>query len=249
MLNSDDLTTLSQKILIFGASRGLGRAILTELLRQEPTAKFFCVSRRWTPLTNQNSSSDEGDNLRVKFLACDLSRPLDSQFLDQLKEFAPTKVFYCVGGGPHGRYEQKEWKDHQWALQVSFLTFAHLLHFIMTHLRQVSQVVVIGSAIAEDKPDPMASSYAAAKHALCGLISSVRHERQALSEEVLGATQGTELDLRLYSPGYIDTDMLPKNAKPRLAGLRIFSAEEIASDLVQWTKQKDSEWHRVVKSL
>ncbi len=249
MKNSDDSASLNQKILIFGASRGLGRAILVELLREDPAAKFFCVSRRWTPLPYEKSASEEKNNSRIKFVAYDLSQPLALEFLDQLKEFSPTKVIYCVGGGPYGRFERKEWKDHQWALQVSFLSLAQLLHYCMSQLPQVNQVVVIGSAIAEEHADPMAASYAAAKHALRGLLSSIQSERGTHDESFNNMNKGTELDLRLYSPGYIDTDMLPKKAKPRQEGVRIFSSEELAKDLVLWIQQKDSEWHRVVRSL
>ena len=61
--------------------------------------------------------------------------------------------------------------------------------------------------MAEDKADPLAGSYAAAKHALRGLVDSVNSEQES------------EIKLLLFSPGYMQTDLLPSNSRPRQDGL------------------------------
>ena len=79
----------------------------------------------------------------------------------------------------------------------------------------------MGSSVAEDKADPGAASYAAAKHALKGLLESVILEKP-------------DLDVRLFSPGYMDTGMLPQNAWPRQQGLAE-DPDAVARRLWQWS--------------
>jgi hypothetical protein len=64
---------------------------------------------------------------------------------------------------------------------------------------------------------------------LKGLITSVQNEN---------STEG--LDLRLFSPGYMDTGLLPKNAWPRQGGQRIFSTDEVANQLLTWLENSSS---------
>lgn len=145
-------------------------------------------------------------------------------------QFQSQKLFYVAGGGPYGAFENKKWSDHQWAFKVNFLCPAFLLHQLMqTNICQ--QIVIVGSAIAESKPDVNAASYAAAKHALKGLITSVQAEQKKMSQ--------AQIDLRLFSPGYIDTPMLPTNAWPRQLtveqqALMIASPKALAEQLLGW---------------
>lgn len=158
-----------------------------------------------------------------------------SSYLLQLREFAPTHMIYFAGGGPYGSYGEKQWKDHQWAMKVSYEFPAYLLHDCLnspwSNLKQIS---FIGSAIAEAKPDPRAASYSAAKHALVGLLKSVQKEEHG------------SLDLRLFSPAYMDTALLPKHAWPRQQG-QIQSAKLVAQQLYQWLqKTNDANGHLVI---
>ncbi|MBK7960771.1 MAG: hypothetical protein IPK04_05925 [Bdellovibrionales bacterium] len=84
------------------------------------------------------------------------------------------------------------------------------------------QGIFIGSQIAERNPDINAASYTAAKHALLGIISTL--QKEALEGK---DTKKASLahDLRLFSPGYMNTSLLPPTAWPRLGALR-FSSQE-----------------------
>ncbi|MBX9769145.1 MAG: hypothetical protein K2X47_17855, partial [Bdellovibrionales bacterium] len=135
------------------------------------------------------------------------------------------RLIYFVGGGPHGLFQQKQWKDHEWSFQVTFRTPARFLHEVMRNSLGLQQLTFIGSAIAGDSPDPEAASYCAAKHALQGLISSIQEEQRHLPADTL--------DLRLYSPGYMNTGLLPRNAWPRYKG-NVLEPELVAQDLLEW---------------
>jgi short-subunit dehydrogenase len=206
---------MNNRYVILGASRGLGWAFFKNKLAAVADTKFLLVSRKI-------SESHITDADRVKIYKNDFSKiPVDSYFLKVLKEFSPTHIVYCAGGGPYGRFENKKWSDHMWALNVNFLFPAELLHLISNDsesYRNLKSITFIGSQIAESNPDAMAASYAAAKHALKGLVTTVQLE------------SNLPFKAKLFSPGYILTDLLPLNSLPRVEN-KASSAEVVASQL------------------
>ncbi|AZZ37960.1 hypothetical protein CIK05_14495 [Bdellovibrio sp. qaytius] len=197
----------AHKFILLGASRGLGWATYQALAKKYPAAEFLLVSRKIT----------EGNYQSFKF---DFAKELSSDFLTKLSDFNPTTIIYFAAGGPYGNFQEKKWTDHQWALQVSFLFPAQLIHSLMQKAPStLKKFVVVGSAIAENKPDPGAASYCAAKHALKGLVSTLKEENKSAFK------------IDLFSPGYIETDMLPAHSWPRQQGLAA-SAENVALQLI-----------------
>ena len=142
--------------------------------------------------------------------------------LNQLSGAELDTLVYVAGGGPFGDYASKEWKDHQWAFRLNFEFPAQLLHHFLQNPGTLKKLVFVGSSVAESKPDPGAASYAASKHGLKGLIESVIAENPPLT-------------IQLFSPGYMDTDMLTANAWPRQQGLAEDPAE-VARRLWQWSE-------------
>ncbi len=211
-----------EKIAILGSSRGLGASLASVIAESQPNAKLFLISRTLPPIQND----------QVVCYKCDLTKQ------DQIKgvyNFLSlnelTRIVYVAGGGPWGKYAQKDWKDHQWTLQLNLLTPAWLMHELIKNKdyqwRSLNQIVFVGSAIAESKPDPNAASYCAAKHALKGLALSVKQEYP-------------EFDLRLFSPGYMDTMLLPPSAWPRKQADQVKSPREVAERLWAWMTQPSS---------
>lgn len=141
------------------------------------------------------------------------------------KTNSQIRIFYFAGGGPHGVFASKKFSDHMWAMNVSYLAFANILHFVLNQFSNLKhlQIIAIGSSIAESKPDYHAASYSAAKHALKGLISSIQLEY-------------SQADVRLFSPGYMKTKMLPPMAWVyQLNGLAA-SPKQVASILSEWSQ-------------
>ncbi len=205
-----------ETIALLGASRGLGWA-LAEHLGEE---NLLLVARRPPP-------QEKFERLKqARFQALDLAaaEQVEQILFPELSDFDPHRIVYLAGGGPYGPYGGKEWKDHLWAYQLSLLTPARLIHWVlkskqMGGLKRLQQLVFVGSAVAEDRADPGAASYASAKHGLKGLIRSLQAE---------------PLDIRLFSPGYMNTQMLPPNAWPRQQGERILEPEAVAQELWTW---------------
>lgn len=203
-----------------GCSRGLGRAVTQIMSQGELLQKALLVSRSTKALETL------AQELSQQSHSCDLdfSRPADvTSLCHEIKSLRPKRIFYFAGGGPYGEYGSKEWKDHQWAWQVSFLTPAQLIHVILSDptYKFVEQVICVGSLIADSRPDHRAASYASAKHALKGLISSLHLENLSL-------------DLRLFRPGYMNTGLLPPNAEPRQQPNTLAEPEVVAQEFVSW---------------
>jgi len=147
---------------------------------------------------------------------------------DKINKFSPTHIFYIAGGGPHGLFASKSYKDHLWAYRLNLLAPAKLIHWALNNL-SLKQLIITGSSVAEGKADPLASSYASAKHGLKGLVASLREEK-------------LNVDLRLFSPPYMETDLLPKNSEPYSKG-QVKSSAEIAKLFYEWSNDANGLWH------
>lgn len=214
-----------ENILIVGASRGLGRAFVNELDKSKSELKLTLASRK-----NPNIEKHQ-------YFKFDASKSDDlTHFLKVIDELKPQRIFYFAGGGPYGEFQKFDWKDHEWALNVNFLTPAKILHHVLNNPLEVKQLGFVGSLIAEENPHPFGASYGAAKAALLGLINSVVAEKQST------------LDLRLFSPDYIDTDLLPKNAYPRRMNLPILPTQSAAEKMLSWLIEPKGHWHYQLKA-
>ncbi len=206
--------------MVLGASKGLGASVVEELAKHHPY--LLIVGRNEIRLNSCAAKLAKAD-VQTDIVACDVFKSEDQKRLfEMIEDFKPDRIINLIGGGPFGRFSEKEWKDHAWAFEVTFLFSARLLHFALgsEKLQSLKQIVFTGSSVAENKADPNASSYSAAKHALRGLVYSVNAESPGV-------------DLRLYSPPYMDTNLLPKNAWPRESG-QVCDPTVVAQHMVRW---------------
>jgi short-subunit dehydrogenase len=207
------------KIAILGASRGLGSALVAQIHKESAESVLLLSSRKEAELKSLANRLDW-------VVPADFTNSAGQEaVINALAEFSPNMVFYVAGGGPFGLYQDKSWRDHAWALELNLTFPAKLIHYLLSHEPfrvGLQKVIVVGSAIAGHRPDPKASAYAAAKHGIRGLITSLQAENPWF-------------DLQLYEPGYLDTAMLPPNAWPRQQGLATNPNEE-ARKLWQWSQ-------------
>jgi short-subunit dehydrogenase len=227
------MNSLKKKVAVLGASRGLGLAISNTFTAECSDSQLLLVSRKIKSTLeqlHQQTQTDYQKNrlLQMSSFTCDFSSTENlSPLMNQLVSFNPNQIIYVSGGGPFGDFQTKNWKDHHWALNVNLLFPAELLHRVLNSIKdknefpQLTQFVFTGSAIAESFPDPKSASYAMAKHGLKGLITSIQKENPPI-------------DVRLFSPGYIDTLLLPPNAWPRQEQKKIHNPEDLAQILYKW---------------
>lgn len=199
-----------KKWALIGASRGLGRAVADSLPKGD---QLLLVSRK-EPLNLAREA---------EFFRCDLAQGEDrAKLLAKLQQFVPDAVIDFAAGGPYGEFAQKNFKDHLWAFQVSFIAKAELVHGLAQMPTPPKMVCWIGSAIAEDEGDVKAGAYAAAKAALKSLFFTLKKE------------QSLPFPLLMFSPGYIDTDLLPQGAAPRKQADSLWKPTEVAAKLLKF---------------
>lgn len=212
---------MNKRFILLGASRGLGWATY-QLLSKKMNDSFLLSSRKI-------KTRSEEVNQNTKLVEQDFSKvPVNVEFLAELQSFRPTNIVYFAGGGPYGHFADKKWSDHTWALNTTFMYPAELLHSVVAGKDKwpdLKQITIIGSAIAENQPDPKAASYAAAKHALRGLIETLKLEP-------------IRIDIELFSPGYMQTDMLPPNSQPRQNN-RAENPADVAKKLIKVIEKND----------
>lgn len=192
--------------LLLGASRGLGLQFQKILQQKQISSKSYSRTLNAVDFTKAS---------------------MWDELLLQFQKDQPEVLIYFAGGGPYGAFQKKDFKDHQWAFRLNFEFPAFLLHSLLKQpqdFSNVRQVCFVGSSIAESQPDANAASYAAAKHALKGLVTTVQRE-------------SPRFDLRLFSPGYMDTSLLPADAWPRQKDGLVASAEAVAADLWAWLQE------------
>ena len=223
------------RTLIFGGSRGLGRAI-GEMIANHGTTSEVGLSSQELLIVSRNPQVKLGTAL-----PWDLADEKKlNELIPQLCTWNPQTIFYAAGGGPWGNFQNQSWDSHTWALQLNLLTPMRILHDLLRTSSSLRQWIFIGSAIAEDKADPRASSYCAAKHALRGLVGTLQ------SEKPVNAS-GQLVDIRLFSPGYMDTDLIPSKFKKALVEKGILlDPQTVAADLVEWAQRPNpSSGHRI----
>lgn len=211
------------RAVILGASRGLGAQLVAQA-----SATRYSVTGFGRKESNLRALQERFP--LFEYQVADFSTRVGQDLaISYLLETSFNHVFCVAGGGPYGRFGEQSWESHDWAIEVSFRFQARLLHALAQNHR-FEQVVLIGSSVAETLPDPKASSYCAAKHALRGLWSTIRLEYP-------------EWDVRLFSPGYMDTDMLPANAAVRKLG--VYDPATLARELWMWSLTADKGGHKV----
>ena len=194
--------------LLVGASRGLGASFARLLLEGQPRAEITVVSRKPPSLS------------LGRWISADISKTEGQQTVLELCHQSDfTHAIYFAGGGPFADFQKREWKDHHWALQVTFLFAAQWTHFLLSKKNPPKSLTLIGSSVAETGGDPGAASYAAAKAGLRGLFESLALEKPST-------------ELRMFSPGYMDTDLLPKGSFPREQ--QVWSPEVVAAELYEF---------------
>ncbi|MCB0414136.1 MAG: SDR family oxidoreductase [Bdellovibrionales bacterium] len=225
-----------EKILVFGGTKGVGRQYVDMAREKLYPASEVLVIARSENLLEDIQSQKESNSIEIKTKSLDISKEHEQEkALEIADEFDPTRVVYFIGGGPFGEFGQKKWSSHDWAYQVNFLFPAKLIHHhLKKNMTTVRQMIFLGSAIAESKADPKSASYSAAKHALLGLMKSVVEE-------------GAFIDLRLFSPGYINTSLMPKADSLRSQGIKVFEPKEVAVELWKWQYEEDQNFHRIFR--
>jgi len=185
-----------KKILITGASRGLGKELA--LLLDRKSCSFYLVARSIPDLNSLKNTL----NNPAKVFPCDLShsaqrRRLIADIIDSTKRL--DVIINCAGIGSHSRLSQMTVDEVERVMQLNALAPLELIAGLRPLLPADGLIVNIGSAAGEMRL-PSIGLYAASKAALHTFTYSVAFEGVQTLLVVLGALRGTNFAQSITHP-------------------------------------------------
>ena len=185
---------MSHVTLVTGASRGIGKAIVEILLKNE-TSKVVVVARSQAPLEalQQKYSSD-----RVAFVAGDITAPETSKKAVELaiSKFGQLNAVIANAGvldpiGPIETTDVQKWKQ---LYDINFFSVVELIKQSLPHLKKTNGKVIGVSSIAAFVEFSGWYAYGSSKAALNHLMLSLAAEEK-------------EIQAIAVAPGVVDTEM------------------------------------------
>jgi NADP-dependent 3-hydroxy acid dehydrogenase YdfG len=175
--------------LVTGATRGIGRAIATELARAG--VRLTLVAR------DQRQLEPFADELHAVAIACDVGSSIDCERTLLAMGTAPDILVNNAGLFVPASIEETPASDFEAALAVNLAgPFRIVSAFLPTmRARGRGDIVTIGS-IADHTTLPGNAAYGASKHGL-----------RALHEVLRAELRGTGVRATLISPGPVDTSL------------------------------------------
>lgn len=215
-------TIVGSRILVTGASQGIGRALAIEAAKAG--AKVLAAARQMSLLEElANEVKRLGHSLEV--VAADVTSPQDRQkLLDAAKtQLGGLDVLVNNAGiGSTGHFADVEFAHLRKIFEVNFFGLAETTRLLLPLLKQgVKPAIVNISSIAGKRGIPARSHYASSKFAVQGFSDALRAEV---------AKDG--VDVLVVSPGLTQTNfsknMIEQKAKVQLDHLRGMTSEAVA---------------------
>jgi len=183
--------------LVTGASRGIGRAIATELARRG--YNLLLVARSADVLAQLATELQQAHKVQAQVLATDLAAPGAA---GRVAEWASSQasdlavLINNAGYGLWGRFDDLPLADQQNMLQLNMMVPVELLHHLLPLLRQQPKAYVLNvSSTAAYQAVPTLSLYAASKAFLLTFSRGLRYE-----------LRGSAVSVTCLSPGATNTD-------------------------------------------
>jgi short-subunit dehydrogenase len=214
------------RILLTGASSGIGRALALELSRQG--ANLLAFARR-EELLKDLARAAPGPG-RVHYVAGDVTNPADRQrCLDAaLSQFGGLDVLVNNAGiGALGLFEHADEARLRQVMEVNFFAPAELIRSALPLLKNGHNPLIVNiSSVLGLRSIPTMSEYCASKFALQGLSESLRAEFVRLG-----------IDLLVVSPGTTESEffnnLVETKGEVLWPGRPRRSAEAVARDIVR----------------
>ena len=160
-----------KNIIVTGASSGIGKAIIDELVQEEGN-RILAACRR------ADRVSDYGENV-IPF-SCDLStrEGVDAMFSRAEELFDNVDVFFCNAGAPYyERFDYEDWERIEYIFKLNTISHIYSYSKYLHHLNgREGHLVYTVSAMGE-MALPGYALYAATKFAMKGFQQAVRDEK------------------------------------------------------------------------
>ena len=210
------------RMLITGASQGIGRALALEAARQ---GARVLVSARQENLLQELAQAARTAGGTLEYVVADVTSPADRQKMVQAAErhFGGLDILVNNAGiGATGHFADVDFQILRKIFEVNFFGLTETTRAFLPLLKQGTKPAVVNiSSIAGKRGIPARSHYSASKFAVQGFGEALRAE---LSKD--------GIDVLVVCPGLTQTNfsqnMLEQKAKVKLDHLRGMTAEDVA---------------------
>jgi short-subunit dehydrogenase len=201
-----------RRILLTGASRGIGRA-LAELLAKEGAR--LVLAARSAPDLDELSRSLTAQGAEVLVVPTDITSAPDRERLFETIDARLGGLDVLInnaGVGACGHFSTGTEAELRQVMEVNFFAPTELIRLAVPRLLQGQQPVIVNvSSMCGRRGTPAWSEYSASKFALSGLTDALRGELSRFDIDVLLVVPGlTRSDLRrhlLRNTGRLQIDM------------------------------------------
>jgi short-subunit dehydrogenase len=216
-----------KKVLITGASTGIGKALSVEFAKRGALLALGCLPEEKELLTNHAKELETTYNIKTWTFPLDL-----------LAEHAPGKLYNQVksdvgdifalvnnaGAMAYGKFWEIPWERQLKTFQLNFYVPFRLMYLFLADMVKRDEGVIFNiSSVSALQPTPFQSIYSAAKFGL-----------QTLSEAVRAELKGSGITVCTLNPPYTDTKLLKTEGYPR--DLRFYAISGIKS--TEWLAKK-----------
>lgn len=211
------------RILVTGASQGIGRALIVEAAKRG--AKVLAAARS-QPLLDELATEVRKTGGVIETVAADVTRPEDRQAMADaaVRSFGGLDVLINNAGiGATGHFMDSGSEVLRQIFETNFFGLTETTRVCLPLLKQgVTPAIVNISSVVGKRALPARSLYSSSKFAVAGFSEAIRAEL---------AKDG--IDVIVVSPGLTQTNfsqnMLEQKAKLQLDHLRGMTSEEVAS--------------------
>ena len=159
-----------KNIIVTGASSGIGKSIIEELVRQEGN-RILAACRRADRVTGY------GEN--VIPISCDLStrEGVDALFAKAEELFDKVDIFFCNAGAPYyERFDYEDWERIESIFRVNTISHIYAYSKYLHHLNGREGHLVYTISAMGEMALPGYALYAATKFAMKGFQQAIRDE-------------------------------------------------------------------------
>ena len=161
----------SKNVVVTGASSGIGKSIMEELLAQNPDCRILAACRRAEMI------ADYGE--RVIPFSCDLSTKegVDALFAKAEEVFDKIDLFFCNAGAPYyERFDYEDWDRVQRIFDLNTVGHIYTYSKYLHHLDGRDGRLVYTISAMGEMALPGYALYAASKFAMKGFQQAIRDE-------------------------------------------------------------------------
>ncbi len=223
------------RILITGASQGIGKCLALEAAKQG--ARVLAAARS-EPLLRELAESMRVPGGVIETVVADVTCPKDRQAMVDaaVAHFGGLDILVNNAGiGATGHFAEASAERLRKIMEVNFFAMAETTRAFLPMLKSGHQPAVVNiSSIAGKRAIPARSEYSASKFAVQGFSQALRAEL---------AKDG--IDVLVICPGLTQTNfsknMLEQKARMQLDHMRGMSAEDVALDTLRAIERGSNE--------